>query len=141
MLKSPYKIFIKLKHKEWKIYSLPFYKHIAKAPRANAATKGLSKSLQSQRTEWNCFKKFCRHLKKNKKRWHTNRQKRNDLMTMTQNLNKYNGLQDWKKEHQAVINRTLSGAQHPVRSTCWTTSASCAAVWKIFYVLYEGFAY
>ncbi|MGF7141380.1 hypothetical protein FHS86_003717 [Roseimarinus sediminis] len=33
-------------------------KHIAKAPRANALTKALSKSLQSQRTESNCFKKF-----------------------------------------------------------------------------------
>ncbi len=33
-------------------------KHIAKAPRANASTKALSKSLQSQRTEKNCFKKF-----------------------------------------------------------------------------------
>jgi hypothetical protein len=33
-------------------------KHIAKAPRANATTKALSKSLQSQRTEKDCFKKF-----------------------------------------------------------------------------------
>ena len=33
-------------------------KHIAKAPRANALTKALSKSLQSQRTERNCFKIF-----------------------------------------------------------------------------------
>jgi hypothetical protein len=32
--------------------------HIAKATRANALTKALSKSLQSQRTEKNCFKKF-----------------------------------------------------------------------------------
>jgi hypothetical protein len=31
-------------------------KHIAKAPQANAAFKALSKSLQSQRTEKNCFK-------------------------------------------------------------------------------------
>jgi hypothetical protein len=38
--------------------SLPTCKHIAKAPRANAITKALSKSLQSQRTERNCFKKF-----------------------------------------------------------------------------------
>ena len=29
----------------------PICKHIAKAPRANATTKALSKSLQSQRTE------------------------------------------------------------------------------------------
>jgi hypothetical protein len=33
-------------------------KHIAKTPRAKAPTKALSKSLQSQRTEKNCFKKF-----------------------------------------------------------------------------------
>jgi len=33
-------------------------KHIAKAPLANASTKALSKSLQSQRTEKKCFKKF-----------------------------------------------------------------------------------
>jgi len=33
-------------------------KHIAKAPRANAKTKALSKSFQSQHTERNCFKKF-----------------------------------------------------------------------------------
>jgi len=33
-------------------------KHIAKATQANASTKALSKSLQSQRTERNCFKKF-----------------------------------------------------------------------------------
>gem|GEM_PF-5467787 len=33
-------------------------KHIAKAPRTNAATKALSKSLQSQSTERNCFKNF-----------------------------------------------------------------------------------
>jgi len=32
--------------------------HIAKATRANAATRALSKSLQSQRTERNCFKKL-----------------------------------------------------------------------------------
>jgi hypothetical protein len=31
-------------------------KHIAKAPRANTTAKALSKSLQSQRTERNCFK-------------------------------------------------------------------------------------
>jgi len=31
--------------------------HIAKAPPANASTKALLKSLQSQRTERNCFKK------------------------------------------------------------------------------------
>ena len=37
---------------------LPICKHIAKAPRANAATKALSKSLKSQRIERNCFKKF-----------------------------------------------------------------------------------
>lgn len=36
----------------------PICKHIAKAPQANATTKALSKSLQSQRTERNCFKKF-----------------------------------------------------------------------------------
>jgi hypothetical protein len=42
-------------------------KHIAKAPRANALTKALSKSLQSQRTKRNCFKKFADTLK-NKKR-------------------------------------------------------------------------
>lgn len=41
-------------------------KHITKAPRANASTKALSKSLQSQRTERNCFKKFA-DTKKNKK--------------------------------------------------------------------------
>ena len=33
-------------------------KHIAKAPRANAPTKALSKNLQSQHTEKNCCKKF-----------------------------------------------------------------------------------
>jgi len=37
---------------------LTICKHIAKAPRANAPTKALSKSLQSQRTKRNCFKKF-----------------------------------------------------------------------------------
>jgi hypothetical protein len=42
-------------------------KHIAKAPRAIAPTKALTKSLQSQRTEINCFKKFADTLK-NKKR-------------------------------------------------------------------------
>ena len=36
----------------------PICKHIAKAPPANATTEALSKSLQSQRTEKNCFKKF-----------------------------------------------------------------------------------
>jgi hypothetical protein len=42
-------------------------KHIAKTPRANATTKALSKSLQNQHTERNCFKKFA-DTKKNKKR-------------------------------------------------------------------------
>ena len=37
-------------------YTSPICKHIAKAPRANAQTKALSKSLQSHRTEKNCFK-------------------------------------------------------------------------------------
>jgi len=39
-------------------------KHIAKATRANATTKALSKSLQSQRTDRNCIKKFADTLKK-----------------------------------------------------------------------------
>ncbi len=42
----------------------PICKHIAKAPQANASTKALSKSLQYQRTERNCFKKFADTLKK-----------------------------------------------------------------------------
>ncbi len=44
--------------------ALPYCKHIAKAPRANVQTKALSKSLQSQRTERNCFKKFADTFKK-----------------------------------------------------------------------------
>ena len=80
---------------------LPICKHIAKAPRANAATKALSKSLQSQRIERNCFKKFA-DTKKNKKRWHTSRQKRKSKIKMTRKLNNDNGLQDRKTEHQAV---------------------------------------
>jgi len=40
------------------IFIFAFCKHIAKAPRANATTEALSKSLQSLRTERNCFKKF-----------------------------------------------------------------------------------
>lgn len=36
----------------------PICKHIAKAPRANAPNKALSKSLQSQRPERNCLKKL-----------------------------------------------------------------------------------
>jgi len=39
-------------------------KHIAKAPQANATTKALPKSLQSQRTNRDCFKKFADTLKK-----------------------------------------------------------------------------
>jgi len=42
-------------------------KHIAKATQANATTKALSKSLQSQCTERNCLKNLPT-LKKNKKR-------------------------------------------------------------------------
>jgi hypothetical protein len=41
-----------------KYKTLSICKHIAKAPRANATTKALSKSLQSQRPERNCFKNF-----------------------------------------------------------------------------------
>lgn len=37
---------------------LSICKHIAKASRANASTKALAMSLQSQRTARNCFKKF-----------------------------------------------------------------------------------
>ena len=47
-------------------YASPICKHIAKAPRGNAETKALSKSLQSQPTERNCFKKFADTLKNKK---------------------------------------------------------------------------
>jgi len=42
----------------------PFCKHIAKASQANATTKALSMSLQSQPTNRECFKKFAYTLKK-----------------------------------------------------------------------------
>jgi len=41
-----------------KYFSNRICKHIGKTPRANAITKALPKSLQSQRTERNCLKKF-----------------------------------------------------------------------------------
>jgi len=77
-------------------------KHIAKAPRAIASTKALSKSLQSQPTERNCFKKFADTLKKQKTLTHKPTEKKESKMTMTRKLNNDNGLQDWKTEHQAV---------------------------------------
>jgi len=48
------------------VKSHPVCKHIAKAPRANAPSKALSKCLQSQHTEKNWFKNA--DTKKNKKR-------------------------------------------------------------------------
>jgi len=46
------------------IFIFAFYKHIAKAPQANAPTNALSKSLQIQCTVKNWFKKFADTLKK-----------------------------------------------------------------------------
>jgi len=48
----------------------PICKHIAKAPRANAQTKALSKSLQSQRRTKLFFKKFPYPSKKIKNATH-----------------------------------------------------------------------
>jgi hypothetical protein len=58
----------------------------------------MSKSLQSQRTERNCFKNLptLKKIKNAHTRADTERQKSN--MTMTRKLNIDNGLQDWKKE-------------------------------------------
>ena len=44
---------------ERKQIAIQICKHIAKAAQAQAQTQVLSKSLQSQRTERNCFKKKC----------------------------------------------------------------------------------
>ena len=61
------------------------YKHIAKDTHANAITKTLSKSLQSQRTERNCFKKFADTKKiKNADTSRHKRKKKNENDTETQ---------------------------------------------------------
>jgi hypothetical protein len=75
----------------------------------------LSKSLQSQRTERNCFKKIADTKKIKNANTRADRKDRNK-MTMTEKLNIANGLQDWKTEHQAVIIRLHSGTQCPAGS-------------------------
>jgi hypothetical protein len=52
----------------------------------------LAKSLQSQRTEINCFKKFADIFKKNKKRTNRKRQTKN-TRTMTAKTQSYSDFQ------------------------------------------------
>jgi len=61
-------LILNIKHLNNNVIHAVFFKHFAKASQANTLKKALSKSLQSQRSERNCFKKICRHLKKIKKR-------------------------------------------------------------------------
>ena len=80
--------------------STTVYKHIAKAPRANAQTKALSKSLQSQ-CKSKLFLKNLPTLQKNKKRNaqpETDRQKNRQKITLKPNTD--NGLQGRTTEHQ-----------------------------------------
>ncbi|HNY44431.1 MAG TPA: hypothetical protein PKH15_07050, partial [Bacteroidales bacterium] len=67
-------------------------------------------SLQSQRTERNCFKKFADTLKNKNADTRAASDRQESKMTMTRKLNNDNGLRDWKTEHQAVTKAKIKRA-------------------------------